>query len=264
MENIRNPTDDSLTNPATAESLFSIADSAEMPLTVRQRVVDASADRPPVQIGRYVVETLVGNGSFGRVYRCYDGVLKRLVAVKVPHPHLVDNADLYLDEVRILASLEHPAIVPVYDAGRTEDGLCYVVSKYVEGNTLAKRMKEHRLTHAETAELVATVAEALHHAHRHHVVHRDVKPSNILMDCDGKPYVADFGLALTDDKFGQGGSGTGGTLTYMSPEQARGEGHLVDGRSDEFSLGVVFYELLTRSRPFRAGQEGIAGADQDA
>lgn len=254
MDKSRDLSDDSLSSQQrTADWQFASADSAEMPSTVPQQASSAAADRDahPAHIGRYVVETLLGNGSFGRVYRCHDGVLKRSVAVKVPHPHLVDNADLYLEEAQVLASLEHPAIVPVYDAGRTEDGLCYVVSKYIEGNTLAKRMKDHPLSHAEVAELVATVAEALHHAHLHHVVHRDIKPANILMDSQGKPYVADFGLALTDDKWGQGGSG-GGTLAYMSPEQARGEGHLVDGRSDEFSLGVVFYELLTGSRPFRA------------
>src|SRR5205823_9908254 len=159
--------------------------------------------------------------------------------------------ETYWAEARILASLDHPHIVPVHDVGRTEDGLCYIVSKFIEGSNLAQRTREVRPAISESAELVATVAEALHHAHRRGLVHRDIKPANILIDPAGTPYLADFGLALKEEDYGRGG-GVCGTPAYMSPEQANGEGHRVDGRSDIFSLGVVFYELLTGARPFRA------------
>src|SRR5476651_1671195 len=211
----------------------------------------------PTHIGRYRVEKIFGQGGFGLVYLAHDGQLQRLVAIKVPHRKLVDRpeaAEAYLTEARTVANLDHPHIVPVFDVGSTEDYPCYIVSKYIDGTDLGTRLKRSRLTIHETVELVATVAEALHHAHKQGLVHRDIKPGNILLDASGKPFVADFGLALREQDVGKGPR-YAGTPAYMSPEQARGEGHRVDGRSVIFSLGVVFYELLVGRQPFRADSQ---------
>jgi serine/threonine protein kinase/formylglycine-generating enzyme required for sulfatase activity len=207
----------------------------------------------PPMIGRYRIVRRLGQGGFGLVYLARDDDLDRQVAIKVPSPERVsglDDAEQYLREARALARLDHPRIVPVHDVGRTEDGHCYVVSRYVEGSNLAERIRQGRWSFRESAALVAVVAEALHHAHTRGLVHRDIKPANILIDLQGQPWVADFGLALRDHECGREWKFVG-TPAYMSPEQARGEGHRVDGRSDIFSLGVVFYELLTGQRPFR-------------
>jgi serine/threonine protein kinase len=210
-------------------------------------------DAPPAHIGRYRVERLLGEGGFGRVYLAHDDDLQRRVAIKVPHRHRVRqpaDVEAYLAEARVLASLEHPHIVPVFDLGRTDDGLCFVVSKFIDGSDLAARIREGCPPFAESAVLLTAVAEALHHAHKRGLVHRDVKPPNILLDPAGTPYLADFGLALKEEDFGKARR-LAGTPAYMSPEQANGEGHRIDGRSDIFSLGVVLYELLTGQRPFR-------------
>jgi serine/threonine protein kinase/formylglycine-generating enzyme required for sulfatase activity len=207
----------------------------------------------PTHLGRYRVTATLGRGGFGVVYKAYDEELRCERAIKVPKPKQLSKpafAEVFLAEARAVARLDHPNIVSVHDVGQTADGLPFVVYKYIEGGDLKQRMQQGRMPFRQSAEIVAIVAEALHHAHLRGVCHRDVKPSNILIDHAGKPCVADFGLALQEEDFGKGPE-FAGTFAYASPEQARYESHRVDGRSDVFSLGAVFYELLTGRRPFQ-------------
>lgn len=206
-------------------------------------------------IGRYTLLRQLGRGGFGTVYLGRDQELDRLVAIKLAHQHRMASGSAkrsYLLEARTLARLDHPNIVPVYDFGMMTDGRCFVVSKYVDGKDLAQLLKIKRFTPEETSKLVSVVAEALQYVHRASIVHRDIKPANILVGNDQKIYVADFGLALAESAIDESAALLG-TPSYMSPEQIRREGHRVDGRSDQFSVGVVMYELLTAARPFQGG-----------
>jgi serine/threonine protein kinase/formylglycine-generating enzyme required for sulfatase activity len=158
---------------------------------------------------------------------------------------------MFLAEAQMLAELDHPNIVPVYDIGTTERGDIFIVSKLIDGTDLATRIEQNRPSRELSLEIIAAIAEALHYAHTKGMIHRDIKPANILLDKTDRPYLADFGIALRETD--QTGAGEiAGTPAYMSPEQARGEGHLMSNQSDIYSLGVVLYELLSGRRPFRA------------
>ncbi len=207
----------------------------------------------PPSIGRYRTESVLGEGGYGCVYLAYDDELQRHVTVKVPHRFRIktpEDLQTFLAEARLLAKLEHPNVVPVHDVGYTQDGICYIVSRFIDGSDLYHRMNASPLAIGEAVELVATIAEALHYVHMQGVIHRDIKPSNILMDKRGIAYLADFGLALLEDEAAKSRS-IAGTPSYMSPEQARGENHLVQGTSDLFSLAIVLYELVTGTRLFK-------------
>ena len=151
----------------------------------------------------------------------------------------------------MVAQLDHPKIVPVYDVGTLPEGICYVVSKYIDCETLADKMKRP-IGPVEAIEITIDLAETLQHVHEAGIVHRDMKPSNVLVSRDGEFFINDFGLAMIEVSETDRGILIG-TPAYMSPEQASGEGHLVDGRSDVFSLGVMLYEMLVGRRPFRGG-----------
>jgi len=211
------------------------------------------AEVPPgAKIGRFTIIKKLGGGGFGNVYLAIDNSpLQLRVAIKIPHLNRfqseVDRL-LYLTEAQTVAKLDHPGIVSVFEFGAMTDGRCFVVSKYVEGQDLAHLLKDRSIEVRRGVQILVAVAEALQYIHEQHFVHRDIKPGNLLISKEGRVYVADFGLALPESR--QLPSVLAGTPSYMSPEQVRREGHRIDGRSDQFSLGCVMYEVLTGVMPF--------------
>ena len=205
----------------------------------------------PVNLGRFELLEHLGEGSYGSVFQAWDHSLERTVALKLLHARSDEDHRAFQQEARSIARLRHPGLVALYETGTTEEGVDYLVTELIEGPTLAEEIQRRRLPPHAAADLVRQVAEALAVAHRAGIVHRDVKPSNIVLDERGQPHLTDFGLAKrTDESDDRDADAVHGTPAYMSPEQALGDDAAVDGRSDVFSLGVVLYELLTGERPF--------------
>src|SRR5436190_18559170 len=164
--------------------------TSQLPDSEADRADDSRLPKIPERIGRYRVDRVLGRGGFGLVYLANDEDLTRQVAIKVPHPERVshpEDAQAYLAEARTVANLDHPHIVPVYDVGSTPEFPVYVVSNYVDGGDLATALKRSRKSCHETAEFLATVAEAVHYAHKQGLFHRDLKPGNILIDNAFRP-----------------------------------------------------------------------------
>lgn len=208
---------------------------------------------------RYRVEQEIGRGGMATVFLAHDAQLGRRVAIKVLHPDLASSlgAERFAREIRVLAQLSHPNILPVLDSGGA-NGILYYVMPFVEGESLRDRLDREKQLPIEVAVATACeVADALGYAHASGVIHRDIKPENVLVS-DGHAVVADFGIARLADDGGEKLTMTGmslGTAAYMSPEQASGEA--VDGRSDLYSLACMLYELLVGAPPF-AGANSMA------
>jgi eukaryotic-like serine/threonine-protein kinase len=217
---------------------------------------------PTTEIGHYQLRRLLGRGGMGEVYLAHDTALDREVAIKFVAPDRAADPEArrrLLREAHAAASLDHPYICTVHETGETPDGRAYIVMQYVEGESVADRLRRGPLPPREALSLAAHVAEALAIAHARKIVHRDLKPSNVLLGASGRPRLVDFGIAkafavpaeMANAPTMSGATAEGfvfGTAAYMSPEQV--QQRPLDGRSDLFSLGVLLYECLTGRRPF--------------
>ena len=212
--------------------------------------------------GRYELHALIGEGTFGRVYRGRDRRLQRAVAVKVIKPWWSEDpawAARFEREAQLLARVNDPGIVQIFDVGQADDAL-YYVAELIDGESLAARMRRGPVAVAEAARIACELAKALGHAHDQQVVHRDIKPANILLDARGRVKVSDFGVARLVEGSPHGAGTTAiGTPRYMSPEQARGKPTVA--ASDVYGVGVVLYELLAGRPPF-AGEAAVDVAVQ--
>src|SRR5215468_1265427 len=222
-----------------------------------ERGFDSKGNLKPglVLAGRYEIRERLGTGGMGSVYRARDRELDRSVAIKVIRPELAEQSDIlrrFKQELILARQVTHKNVIRIFDLGE-DAGIKFITMEYVEGQSLKSMMDERgKLSYEESAGIIQQVCLALEAAHAEGVVHRDLKPQNIMVDKQGKVLVMDFGIARSAGVAGMTMTGAlVGTPEYMSPEQVRGD-H-VDARSDLFSLGIIYYELLTGKKPYSGG-----------
>jgi tetratricopeptide (TPR) repeat protein len=242
-------------DPGATMALDPQATAWSQPATVLGEAAPAAALQPGVLLGgRYQIVKLLGEGGMGAVYRAHDRELDRVVAVKVIRPELARNAQVlqrFKQELILARQITHRNIIRIFDLGQAE-GTRFITMEFIEGEDLSGILaRRGKLPAPEAAGIIAQVARGLEAAHAEGVVHRDLKPQNIMLDAQGKASVMDFGIARSMDASNMTRTGAlVGTPTYMSPEQAQGQ--KVDARSDLYTLGIIFYELLTGNPPFQA------------
>jgi tetratricopeptide (TPR) repeat protein/TolB-like protein len=239
---------------AELRSLLDIAQPAEAFFAdLGEIAVPRTAGR---RVGHYRLLGMVGSGGMGTVYRAHDSRLNRDVALKFLPSHLSADPqarDRLLVEARAAAALEHPNVCVIHEIGETTDGRPFIAMACHEGETLRERLGRGALSPEEAASVATQIARGLRAAHTRGIVHRDVKPGNVMLCADGTVRLLDFGLAKLADVTLTGPGVRTGTVAYMSPEQARGD--VLDARTDLWSLGVVLYEMLAGERPFRGGND---------
>ena len=202
------------------------------------------------KIGRYEVEAELTQGGMGVIFLAKDPYIQRQVVVKVlMYKHTLDDVyrEFFQREAEVIAALEHPCIVPIYDFG-WHGQQPYIVMRYMSGGSLDDKLQKGEIKLTEMAHILKRVSEALDAAHAAKIIHRDIKPSNILFDSTGEAFLSDFGIAKSQTIADDEGEWLVGTPAYMSPEQVKGD-H-VDGRSDIYALGVTLYRLLSGKLPF--------------